>query len=76
MLKKIFSERKKKMNLLKNTYKHKSLLLMAMPAVIIMILFNYVPMFGLILAFKDFNFAKVYGEVTGVGWTTSDIFLW
>ena len=71
MLKKIFSERKKKMNLLKNTYKHKSLLLMAMPAVIIMILFNYVPMFGLILAFKDFNFAK---GIWGSDWCGLDNF--
>lgn len=59
------------MNLLKNTYKHKSLLLMAMPAVIIMILFNYVPMFGLILAFKDFNFAK---GIWGSDWCGLDNF--
>lgn len=45
------------MKLLKNTWKNKTLLLMSMPAMILFILFNYVPMFGLILAFKDFNFA-------------------
>lgn len=59
------------MKLLKNTYKHKSLLLMAMPAVLIMILFNYVPMFGLILAFKDFNFAK---GILGSDWCGLDNF--
>ena len=59
------------MKLLKNTYKHKSLLLMAMPAVLIMILFNYVPMFGLILAFKDFNFAK---GIWGSDWCGLDNF--
>ena len=45
------------MELLKNTWKNKSLVLMALPAVIIFFLFNYVPMFGLVLAFKDFNYA-------------------
>lgn len=59
------------MKLLKNTYKNKSLLLMAMPAVLIMILFNYVPMFGLILAFKDFNFAK---GIWGSDWCGLDNF--
>lgn len=59
------------MKLLNNTYKHKSLLLMAMPAVLIMILFNYVPMFGLILAFKDFNFAK---GIWGSDWCGLDNF--
>lgn len=45
------------MKLLKNTWKNRTLLLMSMPAIIIFILFNYVPMFGLVLAFKKFNFA-------------------
>lgn len=44
---------------------------MAMPAVLIMILFNYVPMFGLILAFKDFNFAK---GIWGSDWCGLDNF--
>lgn len=47
----------KKMSLLKNTWKNRTLVLMAAPAVIIFFLFNYVPMFGLVLAFKKFNFA-------------------
>jgi len=45
------------MKLLKNTWKNRTLLLMSMPAVILFIMFNYIPMFGLVLAFKDFNFA-------------------
>ncbi len=45
------------MKLLKNTWKNRTLLLMAMPAVIIFIMFRYVPMFGLVMAFKDFNYA-------------------
>ena len=59
------------MKLLKNTYKNKTLLFMALPAVVIMILFNYVPMFGLVLAFKKFNFAK---GIFGSDWCGLDNF--
>ncbi len=44
------------MKLLKNTWKNRPLLVMALPAIIIFIMFNYIPMFGLVLAFKEFNF--------------------
>lgn len=46
------------MKLIKNTWKNKALLLMALPAVILIIMFNYVPMAGLVLAFKRFNFQQ------------------
>lgn len=45
------------MKLLKNTYKNKALLLMSAPAVLLLILFNYIPIFGLTLAFKKFDFS-------------------
>lgn len=45
------------MRLVKNTWRHKALLLMALPAVALLIAFNYVPMAGLVVAFKDFNYA-------------------
>jgi len=45
------------MRLLKNTWKNKTLFLMSLPCIVLMILFNYVPMTGLILAFKRFNFS-------------------
>ncbi len=41
----------------KEMSKNKALYLMFLPAAMILILFNYLPMFGLITAFKDFNFA-------------------
>lgn len=44
------------MRLAKNTWKHKTLFLMALPTVIMLILFNYVPMAGLVVAFKKFNY--------------------
>lgn len=43
---------------LKSLWKDRSLILMSLPAVIILVLFSYVPMFGLVIAFKDFNYAK------------------
>ena len=43
---------------LKSLWKDRSLTLMSLPAVIILVLFSYVPMFGLVIAFKDFNYAK------------------
>ncbi len=43
--------------LLKNTWNNKTLLFMALPAVILLIVFNYVPIAGLVVAFKKFNFA-------------------
>ncbi len=45
------------MKFLKNTWKNKTLVLMALPAVILFVMFNYVPMFGLVLAFKRFSYA-------------------
>ena len=46
-----------------NTWKHRAYLVMALPAVIIMFLFNYVPMTGLVLAFKKYDMTKgIYGS--------------
>ena len=41
----------------KGLWKDRELVLMALPAVILLILFNYVPMTGLVLAFKKFDFS-------------------
>mgnify|MGYP000220995539 CR=1 FL=1 len=38
--------------------KNKGLFLLAIPGLLFVIIFYYLPMFGLVLAFKDFNFAK------------------
>lgn len=48
------------MHLLKNTWKHRALLLMALPAVILFLMFSYAPMFGLVLAFKKFDYQLVF----------------
>ena len=46
------------MQLLKNTWKNRTLLFMALPAILLFFLFQYVPMGGLVLAFKKFSFSK------------------
>lgn len=47
----------------KSLWKDRTLVLMALPAVIILIMFSYVPMTGLVLAFKRFDYSKgLYGS--------------
>ncbi len=43
---------------LKDTWKHRAYLVMALPAVLLLLFFNYVPMAGLVLAFKKFDYTK------------------
>ena len=40
----------------RNTWKHRAHVLMALPVVLILLFFNYVPMAGLSLAFKSFDY--------------------
>lgn len=51
--------------------KHKSLLLMITPAVLFFLLFAYIPMSGIILAFKQFDYT---GGVFGSPWNGLDNF--
>ena len=50
------------MQLLKNTWKHRALVLMALPAVILFLMFSYAPMFGLVLAFETFDYQLVFNS--------------
>ena len=44
-------------------FKNRQLYIMALPAMILLFLFNYMPLFGLILAFKNFKAAKgIFGS--------------
>ncbi|WP_256709393.1 ABC transporter permease subunit [Paenibacillus sp. FSL H8-0548] len=43
---------------MKNLKRYRTLLLMTMPALIYLLINNYLPMFGIIIAFKDLNFSK------------------
>ena len=49
---------KKRYTFLTDLSKNKAFLLMLLPGAIILILFSYMPMFGIVLAFKDFNLQK------------------
>lgn len=43
---------------LKNTWQHRAHVVMALPAFLILLLFNYVPMTGLVMAFKSYDYSK------------------
>ena len=44
--------------LIKRIKKHHALLIMMLPALLYYIFFRYVPMYGVVIAFKDFNMRK------------------
>lgn len=52
---------------LKEMRKNGSIYLMFLPAALLLILFNYLPLGGLVIAFKDFNFSK---GIWGSDWMT------
>ena len=49
---------KKKNGFFKEVYKSRVLLLMLLPAIILVFIFNYIPMGGAILAFKKYNYQQ------------------
>lgn len=46
----------------------KYLYLLLLPGVLYFLIFNYIPMYGVIIAFKDFNFAKGILHSPWIGW--------
>ncbi|WP_028986214.1 ABC transporter permease [Thermicanus aegyptius] len=53
---------------LRKISQQKLLQMMALLGVVWMIIFNYIPMYGLIIAFKEFNIIKPISESPWVGW--------
>ncbi len=51
------------------------LLLIALPGIVYLVINNYIPIMGLFLAFKDYNFMKGIFKVTGVVSTISNFCL-
>lgn len=51
----------------KKLFKQRYLWLMVLPAIIFMVVFNYAPMYGIIIAFKKFNIVKPILETPWVG---------
>lgn len=53
--------------LLKKFYSQRYLQVMALLGIVWMIIFNYIPMYGIIIAFKEFNIVKPISEAPWVG---------
>lgn len=64
----IYTQKDKKFNLLDVLKRDYQLWLMILPAIIIIIIFNYIPMYGVQLAFRDYDFTKglTGGEFRGL----------
>lgn len=48
--------------------KQKTIQVMALLGVLWMIIFNYIPMYGLVIAFKEYNIVQSISEAPWVGW--------
>lgn len=59
--------RKSSLTLLQELSKNRTLFLMLLPGVIVLLINNYLPMFGIIIAFKDINYAKGFFKSRWVG---------
>ena len=51
-------QEKKKNNFFKSVRLHKTLLIMLIPAIVYYIIFHYIPIYGIVIAFKNFSFSK------------------
>ncbi len=60
-----------KRRLWKEILKHRYLYMMVLPCIVFFIIFNYIPMGGLLLAFKDYKFNK---GILGSPWVGFDYF--
>ena len=45
-------------NFLHNTWKHRAHIVMALPAFLVLLFFAYIPMGGLVMAFKSYDYTK------------------
>lgn len=54
-------------SLLKRLSRQKTLQMMAIPGLLWMIVFNYIPMYGIIIAFKEFRIIHSFGDAPWVG---------
>lgn len=56
---------------LHNTWKHRAHVVMCLPAILVLFLFSYMPMFGLVMAFKKFDYSL---GIWGSPWAQFDNF--
>ena len=58
---------------LENTWKHRAHVVLALPAFLILLFIMYVPMAGLVMAFKSLTTQRNLGKPHGTDWITSNI---
>ena len=58
-------------NFLHNTWKHRAHIVMALPAFLVLLFFAYIPMGGLVMAFKSYDYTK---GIWGSPWSGLDNF--
>ncbi|HRS22208.1 MAG TPA: ABC transporter permease subunit [Clostridia bacterium] len=63
----ITAVKRQKPALLKELAKNKVLYLMLLPGLLVLLVNNYLPMFGIVIAFKDYNYAKGFWKSDWVG---------
>jgi len=59
----------------RNWNKHLSLHLMLVPGIVLLIMFHYIPMAGIVIAFQNFIPAKGFFDSTWVGWNNFEFML-
>lgn len=65
----------KKSSFLRSFTKYKGLYIMAVPGLLYFLIFRYIPMFGIIIAFKEENIFKSIWETDFVGFKYFELFL-
>ena len=55
----------------RESFRNRALIIMALPGIILVFMFNYMPMFGISIAFKNFNYGK---GILGSPWCWLDNF--
>lgn len=61
--------------LLKDLKKQKILHFMVLPGILFMIIFSYLPMYGLVIAFKQYSVVDTISSAAWVGWDNFRLFL-
>ncbi|HZK33790.1 MAG TPA: sugar ABC transporter permease, partial [Bacillota bacterium] len=62
-----YSVKPKRRSLVRNIIKQRSLIFMSLPIFIYVFIFNYIPLFGLTMAFQRFKPAKTFFEQEWIG---------
>ena len=70
-MRKVAEDKRYKIPFLKTARKHWMLLVMLAPALLYVIVFSYIPMTGIVLAFKNYQYA---GGIYGSPWSGPDNF--